>query len=167
MARPVIVELTDLRRSRSAGYRPKKKRNSSKGKNEPSRAIEAPSVTTNELPKHCESIVSHPPSTYSTTVQSHLPAYSLSDPPLPTATNSTSLVPLPSLSTPRPKRSKSTLMRIGSGLSKGHKLLARKNNSTATNDDMQMHTIGDGSNKNNTFVKRMASFGKRMKLQRV
>ncbi|CAO3593283.1 unnamed protein product [Absidia cylindrospora] len=167
MARPVIVELTDLRRSRSAGYRPKRKRNSFKGKNsEQSRTDEAPSTPT-ELPKQCESIVNHhSPSLLSTSEQP-----SLSDPPLPTDTNSTSLLPppSPSLSTPRPKRSKSTLMRIGSGLSsKGHKLLARKSDLTAAND-MQMNTISDGgsNNRNNNFVKRMASFGKRMKLQRV
>ncbi|KAI8097007.1 uncharacterized protein BX664DRAFT_259229 [Halteromyces radiatus] len=66
------------------------------------------------------------------------------------------------LSTVTPKRSKSAFMKLSTGLGKGQKKASSRKNSTSS-----YSTIEETNTTEANFVKRMASLGKRMKLQRV
>jgi hypothetical protein len=219
MARPVVVEVSELRRSRSVGYRPKKKRKSLKTttslkrksgplvKTTSSRSMNdiynhndatattaicaSPSELNHPIPPSPSLPFLQPSSTSyssksSTTVNDQLstdttspanPAMTLSSSTSTSASSISALssssqpsltsVPSPPsalLAPPQPKRSKSALMKLGSGLTKGHKKAQRKDSISSSSSPVpDMETEMAEVN----FVKRMASLGKRMKLQRV
>ncbi|ORZ05072.1 hypothetical protein BCR42DRAFT_428642 [Absidia repens] len=226
MARPVVVEVSDLRRSRSVGYRPKKKRKSIKtsasikrksgGFNKLSSTVNKstsnPSIVTCTSP---DDMIPPMPSTPTCSSEPSLlppPSTLLSPPPdenlssaslndqllvpssaataIPTMTTSISSstisssaststhsspsrspsstsLPTTSLAPPQPKRSKSALMKLGSGLTKGHKKTQRQNSAPSTPPASSSTPEMEIDMAEVNFVKRMASLGKRMKLQRV
>ncbi|KAI8341462.1 hypothetical protein BC941DRAFT_207493 [Chlamydoabsidia padenii] len=223
MVRPVVVEVSDLRRSRSVGYRPKKKRKSLETtktksiKRSSGQLVESSTsswildnISNNHNPSICispsEIIPPIPPSSSSSSSTTSLPIIStpiISTPSMSSATlndqlltdgasvnpvksssSSTSTssisayssssqpslasVSLPpsaaSLVPPQPKRSKSTLMKLGSGLTKkAHRKNSMPSSPSSPSSMPEMEIdMAEGN-----FVKRMASLGKRMKLQRV
>ncbi|SAL98140.1 hypothetical protein [Absidia glauca] len=135
---PTPTDAPGLQRSKSVGYRPQ--RDSFK-------------ATVPNIDQTNEHKAPHPNSTILSTTQSTLleppKRYHLTD--STTVDNSASSSSPPP---PQPKRSKSTLMRISSGL-------ARRNP-----QGRRATTSSTGNTKETSFVTRMASLGKRMKLQR-